>query len=101
MTNLEAGGFGMGITNAKTDTGSLEVHKSMLKAQDSISVYGGRYAPASNDACIACHTHVNVDITFTRPTTLTYNAVETLGGTTKTWTESGFAVSGAVTSTTG
>jgi hypothetical protein len=72
MTNLEAGGFGMGLTNGKTDTGSLEVHKNFVKAEDTISVYGGRYSPASNDACIACHTHVQVDITYNRPTTLAF-----------------------------
>jgi hypothetical protein len=100
-TNLEAGGFGMGLTNAATDSGSAEVHKSMVVAQDSISVYGGRYAPASNDACIACHTHVDVEITFTRPTTLTYNAVETLDGTIKNWNETGFGVGPITNETTG
>lgn len=93
-TNLEAGGFGMGLTNAVTDSGSLEVHKSMVVAQDSISVFGGRYAPASNDACIACHTHVNVDIQFTRPTTLRYTAVEDSLGN---WTEANYVAMGTNT----
>jgi hypothetical protein len=97
-TNLEAGGFGMGLTNAATDTGQLEVHKSMVVAQDSISVYGGRYAPASNDACIACHTHVNVNIQFTRPTTLEYSAVEDGYGN---WTESNFVATGTNTTNGG
>jgi hypothetical protein len=92
--NLEAGGFGMGLTNAATDNGASEVHKSMVVAQDSISVYGGRYAPASNDACIACHTQCNVDIQFTRPNTLTYSAVEDGLGN---WTESNFVATGSNT----
>ena len=94
MTNLEAGGFGMGLTNAKTDTGSLEVHQTMVNANDSISVFGGRYAPASNDACIACHTHVDVQISFTRPTTLVYAANEFIDGN---WSVGGFTATGSNT----
>lgn len=101
MTNLEAGGFGMGLTNAKTDTGSLEVHKTMVKANDSISVYGGRYAPASNDACIACHTHVDVQIAFQRPTTLIYAASEGSGADTGNWTTGGYTTGGSTTTYSG
>lgn len=101
MTNLEAGGFGMGLTNAITDTGSLEVHKTMVKANDSISVYGGRYAPASNDACIACHTHVDVQIAFQRPTTLIYAATEGSGADTGNWTTGGYTTGGSTTTYSG
>ncbi len=89
MTNLEAGGFGMGLTNAATDTGSLEVHKDLMKADASaVSYVGGRYTPASNAGCIACHTHVDVDITYTRPNTLDFSADLSNG----TWNVDGFAI---------
>ena len=88
-TNLEAGGFGMGLTNAATDTGSLEVHKDLMKADASaVSYVGGRYTPASNAGCIACHTHVAVDITYTRPNTLDFSADLSTG----TWNVDGFAI---------
>jgi hypothetical protein len=93
---LSAGGFGMGLTNEAFDSGEAEVHKPMVKAQDSISVYGGRMSPASNDGCIGCHTHVDVEITYQRPTTLTYGATEFLDGN---WSVGGFGASGSNTTT--
>ena len=95
-TQLSAGGFGMGLTNEVFDTGAAEVHKPMVNAQDSISVFGGRYAPASNDACISCHTHVDVQIQFTRPTTLVYAANEFSDGN---WSIGGFTATGSNTTT--
>lgn len=92
---LSAGGFGLGLTNNNPDTGDAEVHKALVKAQDSISVYGGRMAPASNDACIACHTHVDVDISYTRPTTLTFIADRTTGN----WSLDDFSSTGTNTTT--
>ena len=91
---LSAGGFGMGLTNEGFDTGEAEVHKPMVVAQDSISVFGGRYSPASNDACVACHTHVDVQIQYTRPTTLVYAANEFSDGN---WSVGGFTATGSNT----
>ena len=93
---LDAGGFGMGLTSAPTDLGSAEVHQPMIKAQDSISVFGGRASPASNDGCISCHTHVDVQIQFTRPTTLIYAANEFSDGN---WSIGGFTATGSNTTT--
>lgn len=93
---LSAGGFGMGLTDEGFDSGSAEVHKPMVVAKDSISVFGGRLAPASNDACISCHTHVDVQIQFTRPTTLVYAAIEFNDGN---WSVGGFAAAGSNTTT--
>jgi hypothetical protein len=96
-TGLNAGGFGMGLTNDPLDTGSLEAHKSMVVADtSSIGVVGGRYSPASNAACIACHTHVDVSIQFTRPTTLQFTATEDGNGN---WTEANYVAIGSNTTT--
>jgi hypothetical protein len=94
--NIWAGGFGGGLTNQKTDTGNLEVHKSFVTTQDSISVFGGRYAPASNAACIACHTNVAVNISWVKPTTLVFTATEDTQGN---YTQTGYAATGQVTIT--
>ena len=97
---LSAGGFGMGLTNEVFDSGEAEVHKPMVVAQDSISVFGGRFTPASNDGCIGCHTHVDVEITYQRPTTLQYGATEFSDGN---WSVGGFgaAINGSYVNTAG
>jgi hypothetical protein len=92
---INAGGFGMGLTSSATDTGSLEVHQAFVSSPDSIGVFGGRYAPASNDACIACHTHVQVSIQYTRPNTLVFSANEGAGWNTGNWAVSGFTTAGS------
>lgn len=98
---LAAGGFG-GITNNAYDTGEAEVHKDFVKNDPNnpnIGVFGGRIQPASNAACIACHTHVAVDIQYTRPSTLAFDANE---GTDGTWFPGGYGASGtAVTNSNG
>lgn len=48
----------------------------------------------ANEACVACHTHVRVDITWTHPANMTFNATEDGTGT---WTVGNFATSGTVT----
>lgn len=93
---LSAGGFG-GITNEKFDSGEAEVHKEFVKNDPNnpnIGVYGGRLQPASNAACIACHTHVAVNITYTRASTLSFDANE---GTDGTWFPGGYAATGSKT----
>jgi hypothetical protein len=96
---INAGGFGMGLTNSATDNGSKEVHKAFVTSPDSIGVFGGRYAPASNDACIACHTHVAVSIQYTRPNTLVFAANEGSGWNTGNWAVSGFTTAGSTVTT--
>lgn len=60
-----AGGFG--LTNMVGDTGDKEAHMAWITSNNGISVNG-------NDACVACHTHVAVDITYTKATTMSFNA---------------------------
>jgi len=95
---LSAGGFG-GITNEAFDSGEAEVHKALVKNDPNnpaVGVFGGRIQPASNAGCIACHTHVEVDITYTRPTTLTFDASKDASAT---WTVGGFGAGTATTIT--
>ncbi len=89
---LQAGGFG--LTDYTNDTGALEAHNSWVKANDSISRYG--YG-ASNDACVACHTHVAVEINFTKGYLLQFSASEYANGT---YVTSGANVQGTVNITT-
>ncbi|MCZ7382385.1 MAG: hypothetical protein O8C64_12550 [Candidatus Methanoperedens sp.] len=91
---LSAGGFG-GITSETFDNGSAEVHKDFVKNDPNnpnIGVFGGRVQPASNAACIACHTHVAVDISYTRPSTLKFDANE---GTDGAWFPGGYTATGS------
>ncbi len=90
IRTLWAGGFN--LTGMAGDTGSTEAHNEFVKTSDGVTrnEYG-----ASNGACVACHTHVAVDITYTKPTTLVFNADF---GTNGTATVSGFSATGTNTS---
>ena len=74
---LDAGGFGLTVLNPD-DTGAAEAHNEFVKADDGLTRYGGSSLTndtalyASNGACVACHTHVKVDITYTKPDTLAF-----------------------------
>jgi len=84
MRNLWAGGFGVtaGKPHSKNDTGAVEAHTPWVTSTEGVSrfAYG-----ANNDACIACHTHVAVDITFDKAYKLKITA--TAGGSSKNGTE--------------
>ncbi len=92
--SLEAGGFG--ITSAPNDTGSVEAHRAFVQTpafggqKDTVDRYG--YG-ASNGACIACHTHVAVDINFQKGYKLSFSAVEGQQGN---YSVGNFAVEGQV-----
>jgi hypothetical protein len=91
---LSAGGFGGKITNEVFDSGEAEVHKEIVvndPNNPNIGIYGGRMQPASNAGCIACHTHVSVDIQYSRPSTLAFDANE---GTDGTWFPGGYGATG-------
>ncbi|MCZ7355994.1 MAG: hypothetical protein O8C66_08425 [Candidatus Methanoperedens sp.] len=85
--NLAAGGFG--LTPYGNDTGAIEAHNAFVKTDDGLDRFG--YG-ASNGACIACHTHVAVDITFQKGYTLSFDAIENSG----TYSVGNFAVGGQV-----
>lgn len=54
-------------------SGSLEVHKPFVNASDQKNFLRG-----ANEACVACHTHIGVNITWQRATTLVFNATEVI-----------------------
>ncbi len=89
---IQAGGFG--LTSGANDTGEVEAHKNWVTTNDTLSRYG--YG-ASNDACVACHTHVAVSINFQKGYLLNFNATESPTGN---YTVSNFNVQGHVNVTT-
>ena len=69
MTTLWAGGFG--LTSMPNDTGAKEAHMEFTTTDDKTTVY---QQGASNGACTGCHSHVAVQINYTKPTTYIFNA---------------------------
>jgi hypothetical protein len=82
MRNLWAGGFG--LTNKTGDTGVNEAHTMFQTTNDSMTrqKVTASGLSASNGACVACHTHVAVDITYQRPTTYKFDSSILDNGTT-------------------
>ncbi len=96
---LAAGGFqnpvtGKGLTTGSAEEGAVEAHNAWVTTNDNISRFG--YG-ASNDACVACHTHVAVEISFQKGYLLQFNATEEATGN---YTVSNFNVQGTVNVTT-
>lgn len=91
MTTLEAGGFN--LTGKSDDTGATEAHNAWVKADDGINRFGGPNGFANNGACIGCHTHVAVDISFNKGYKLAFTATESAEGV---YTVSNTAVEGTV-----
>lgn len=72
-TQLAAGGFG--LTTSANDTGDTEAHKAWVTTDDGINRFGGEQGmEANNGACIACHTHVAVDIAFEKGYKIAFGA---------------------------
>jgi hypothetical protein len=90
FTNLWAGGFG--LTTRSNDTGATEAHNEFTKTDDKISRF--EYG-ASNGACVACHTHVEVDITYQKPSVYKFDANFNTDGKESV---GGFSAQGAVIS---
>lgn len=94
-TELAAGGFG--ITGG-SDTGAQEAHMEFQTTDDNMTQYKAvGTASYSNGACVSCHTHVAVDITYTKPDTLKFAA--NFVSPTGTEVLSGQSAEGAVVST--
>ncbi len=95
MRNLQAGGFG--LTGMVGDTGAREAHMEFQLTDDGLTQQINSFDQSgSNGACVACHTHVAVDITYTKPSVYKFDAtlgavdtVETfvVGGTTYTYSD--------------
>jgi hypothetical protein len=96
MFSLQAGGFGFDVT--ASDSGATEAHKPFQTGTDNNisrqkTINGHN---VNNGACVACHTHVAVDITYNRPLTYTFTADTSTNGTTTT---SGFSAQGTAPAT--
>jgi len=69
--------------------GTNEAHTEFVNNASSAALLKG-----ANEACVGCHTHVAVDITWNKPTNLSFNAAVSITGT---WTVDNFAASGVKT----
>lgn len=97
MRTLWAGGFrnsaGVNLTGKATDNGSAEAHNAWVQTAGASRFFTGRARySANNDACIACHTHVAVDINFQKGYKLEIDAT---AGTNTQSGQSGYSVSNA------
>ncbi|MFZ3384092.1 MAG: hypothetical protein WA144_09220 [Candidatus Methanoperedens sp.] len=71
--------------------GSVEAHTAFAnQANDSLLLRG------SNEACISCHTHVAVDINWTKAYKISFNAMENATTGLHEWTVDNFATEGTV-----
>ena len=83
-TLISASGFG--LTSWSADTGTKAAHKQFV--HDSINE---TLMEGANEACIACHTRVGVNITWTKNEYLEFTATEGADGN---WTIPGFTAGG-------
>jgi hypothetical protein len=70
---ISAGGFGLNTTS--TDTGEKAAHKKFVLDAMNNSLMEG-----ANEACIACHTRIGVNITWTKNEYLDFQASEDAAG---------------------
>ncbi|MDL5502247.1 MAG: hypothetical protein QSU88_03425, partial [Candidatus Methanoperedens sp.] len=75
------------------DTGATEAHNAWVQTDDGVNRFGGPNGYANNGACIGCHTHVAVDISFNKGYKLSFTASETAQGV---YSVSNTAVEGTV-----
>lgn len=65
------GGTGPGLSALEIITGSEEVHKAFANESNISKLLKG-----ANEACISCHTHIGVNITWTKATTIEFDSKE-------------------------
>jgi hypothetical protein len=82
--DIDAGGFGLG--EDPSDTGTKSAHLKFV-----LDVMNNSLMEDSNEACIACHTRIGVNITWTKNVYLEFNASEDAAGN---WTIPSFAAGG-------
>ena len=82
---IAAGGFN--LTPYAADTGTKAAHKKFVNDSINESLMDG-----ANEACIACHTRIGVNISWTKSTTLNFNASENQDGV---WSIDGFTAEGS------
>ncbi len=82
---------GGGLSAMQVVNGADEVHKPFVSQANTAG-----FLKASNEACIGCHTHVAVDIAWTKATTMSLSSVETSNATGHSWTVGNYLASGTV-----
>ncbi|MGB3458134.1 MAG: hypothetical protein WBB08_02330 [Halobacteriota archaeon] len=82
---ITAGGFG--LTPLSYDTGTKAAHEKFVLDSMNETLMDG-----ANEACIACHTRIGVNITWTKNENLEFNATEDETGV---WTIPSFAAGGS------
>jgi hypothetical protein len=92
------GGTGPGLDAREILTGSEEVHRPFAN-ESNVS----KFLKGANEACIACHTHIRVNITWSKATTLEFTATElTLPDGSHYWNITNFNATGVnITTTSG
>lgn len=87
-------GSGPGVDGRSILTGPEEVHKPFAQQANDTA----KFLKGANEACIACHTHVAVKITWTKAQNMTLSAEEFTNATDGThgWTVGNFATEGQV-----
>jgi len=83
---ISAGGFGFDTTEDDLDTGERAAHKKFVLDAMNESLMEG-----ANEACIACHTRIGVNITWTKKVHMDFTAIENETGV---WTIPEFTAGG-------
>ena len=83
---------GPGLSALEIQNGAEEVHKPFVQQANSSS----GFLKGANEACIGCHTHVAVDITWTKATNMSLTANESSNSTGHFWTVGNYNTSGTV-----
>lgn len=96
--DCHSGAGGGGKSALEILTGSEEVHKPF--ANQSID---SKFLKGANEACISCHTHIMVNITWQKATTIEFNSTETvLPSGNHSWIVGNFTATGVnITKTSG
>jgi len=96
--DCHSGRGGGGRSALEIVNGTEEVHKAFVN--ESVR---SRFLKGANEACISCHTHIGVNITWSRATTIEFNAAEVvLSDGSHSWTVDNFDATGVnITRTSG
>ena len=89
--------FGI-VTNTTGDITNVEVHASFANQSNNISLLKG-----ANEACVACHTHVAVNISWSKAYMMNFTSVAQMatdGSGTHSWNISSFGIQGSANITT-
>jgi nitrate/TMAO reductase-like tetraheme cytochrome c subunit len=93
--DCHSGTAGGGLSAVEVTNGADEVHKPFVNQATTAG-----FLKSSNEACISCHTHVAVDIAWTKATTISLSAAETSDINGHSWTVGNYLATGTATFST-